>query len=336
MEMKKWNKYTIRKVLINVLPLLALLALFATYMILLTVKDYNIKMSLTTIVNQSIVLVFVATGATFIFTLGQFDISLGANTLFSAVIGVLAYKASGSIAVLFITCIAVAVACSVLNAIIASIFHLPMFVTTVAMLSVLTAVSTFLIQSQGEATGASYSIRISDSLLAQLKALDNLPFKLVFLAVFIVLMVFLFNFTKLGRKQKYLGGNERCAKLTGLSISLLGISAFALAGLGVGIGASMTVIYGHNVSTATAGSIGMSVFIAIVFGGMPISGGPRSRIYSALIGGLSYNLLTSILFILFSDMGGARDGIVQVISAVFFLVIVFVASINYRTKHLPR
>ena len=80
----------------------------------------------------------------------------------------------------------------------------------------------------------------------------------------------------------------------------------------------------------------MSVFIAIVFGGMPISGGPRSRIYSALIGGLSYNLLTSILFILFSDMGGARDGIVQVISAVFFLVIVFVASINYRTKHLPR
>ena len=115
-------------------------------------------------------------------------------------------------------------------------------------------------------------------------------------------MVFLFNFTKLGRKQTFLGGNETCAKLTGISIGLFGIIAFVLAGLGVGLGASMTVVYAKTVSTTTASSIGMSVFIAIVFGGMPISGGPRSRIYAALIGGFSYNGYGAATSVFYPDL----------------------------------
>ena len=330
------DKYKVRKILINLLPIVALAALFTVYMILLNVNDYNISMNLKTILNESIVLVFAATGAIFIFTLGQFDISLGANTLFSAVIGTLAYRATGSIFVLFLVCIAVAVAASLFNAVTASIFHLPMFVTTIAMLSVLSAIAAFIIQAEGSPTGTSYSISLTNELSEKLAAIDTPVFKLVMLGVFILAMIFVFNFTKIGRKQKFLGGNETCAKLTGISVGLFGIIAFALAGLGVGLGASMTVVYAKTVSTTTASSIGMSIFIAIVFGGMPISGGPRSRIYSALIGGFSYNIMTKILFTLLGSMGGARDGIVQIISAVFFLAIVFVVSINYRSKNLPR
>ena len=331
-----FDKYKIKKLIITLLPLLALILLFVAYIVILNINDYNVMMNLKTLLNQSLILVLVATGAIFIFTLGQFDISLGANALFSAVVGTLAYKATGSIALLFIVCIAVAVVCSLLNALIASVFHLPMFVTTIAMLSVLTALATFLIQSQGSASGTSYSITLPAELVDKLAPLDTVPFKIVLLIVFMGLMVFIFNFTKIGRKQKFLGGNEKCAKLTGISISLFGIIAFALAGLGVGLGSSMTVVYAHTVSTTTASSIGMSVFIAIVFGGMPINGGARSRIYSALIGGFSYNIMTNILFILFQSMQGVRDGLVQVISGVFFLAIVFVASINYRSKKLPR
>ena len=332
----KIDKYKVRKILINILPVLALVVLFGLYLILLNANNYNIGMNLKTLLNESIVLIFAATGAIFIFTLGQFDISLGANTLFSAVIGTLAYKASGSVTVLFITCIGVSVAASLFNAVTASVFHLPMFVTTIAMLSVLTALSTFIIQANGTQSGTSYSINLPAELSQKLEFIDTPAFKIVLLAVFIVLMIFLFNFTKIGRKQKFLGGNETCAKLTGISIGLFGIIAFVLAGLGVGLGASMTVVYAKTVSTTTASNIGMSVFIAIVFGGMPISGGPRSRIYAALIGGFSYNLMTKILFILLGSMGGPRDGVVQIISAVFFLLIVFVVSINYRSKNLPR
>ncbi|MBQ7995226.1 MAG: inner-membrane translocator [Bacilli bacterium] len=332
----KFDKYRLKKLVIALLPLVALIALFVAYLIILNANDYNVSMNLKTLLNQSIVLILVATGAIFIFTLGQFDISLGANTLFAAVIGTLAYKASGNIFVLFLVCIVVAVACSLLNAVIASIFHLPMFVTTIAMLSVLTALATFLIQSEGTASGTSFSITLPSNLVNDLSAIDTPAFKISVVVIFMVLMIFIFNFTKVGRKMKFLGGNQNCAKLTGISVSLFGIIAFALAGLGAGLGSSMTVVYAHTVSTTTASSIGMSVFIAIVFGGMPINGGARSRIYSALIGGISYNLMTNILFILFQSMQGVRDGLVQVISGIFFLAIVFVASINYRSKNLPR
>jgi amino acid transporter len=76
------------------------------------------------------------------------------------------------------------------------------------------------------------------------------------------------------------------------------------------------------------------MIVAIVFGGMPISGGPRSRIYSALMGGFSYILLNNILKMLIS--GNAGYGISQIVSAVFFLAVVYITGMNYRTKLLAR
>jgi ribose transport system permease protein len=78
----------------------------------------------------------------------------------------------------------------------------------------------------------------------------------------------------------------------------------------------------------------MNIFIAIVFGGMPISGGARSRIYAALVGGFSYMLLNDILEIVIDS--SAAYGITQVISAVFFLIVVYITGMNYKTALLPR
>ena len=107
-----------------------------------------------------------------------------------------------------------------------------------------------------------------------------------------------------------------------------------MAGLGVGLGAFLTLVYTPSVTPTTAGSLGMQILVAIVFGGMPISGGPRSKIYAAVVGGFSYILLDNILKILIQ--GNAGYGISQIISAVFFLALVYVASLNYRSKNLPR
>ena len=78
----------------------------------------------------------------------------------------------------------------------------------------------------------------------------------------------------------------------------------------------------------------MNIVVAIVFGGMPISGGPRSKIYAALVGGFSYVILNNILKLLIDTNSGY--GISQVVSAVFFLLVVYVTGLNYRTKMLPR
>lgn len=330
------KKHKRNNLIINLLPIAALAVLFIFYVILLVANDYSLSINLKSLLNESMVLILVATGAIFIFTLGQFDISLGASTVFSATIGVLAYIATGNVFVLFITCIGVAIACSLLNSVLASVFHLPMFVTTIAMLSVLTAAASTIINNEGAVSGTSVSISVPSDMRSALTALDTVWFKILIIALFAVFCIFVFNFTKTGRRQKFLGGNMLCTKMTGISSSVYGIIAFVMAGIGVGLGAAMTIVYTPTVSTTTASGVGMNVFIAIVFGGMPISGGARSRAYAAIIGGLSYMTVKKILFILFQSVSGSRDGYVQIISAVLFLAVVFVASMNYRTKNLPR
>lgn len=327
-ENKVIRKHKIKNLLITLLPLIALGILFGVLCIVVGAKGYRLDRYIEIIFNQGLVLAVVATGAIFIYTLGSFDISLGASTLFSATLGVMAYNATQNLFVMVLVIFAVAIGCSLLSSTLASVFKLPVFVTTVAMMSVLSAIATTIITTNGGALGG---IGIPSSVV---KPLDNMGFKIAMLALFAALCVFVFEFTPIGRRQKFLGGNPVCAKMSGISLNKYAIIAFVMAGLGVGLGAFLTLIYTPSVTTTTAGSLGMQILVAIVFGGMPISGGPRSKIYSAIIGGFSYVILDNILKILIQ--GNAGYGISQIISAVFFLAIVYVASMNYKSQNLPR
>lgn len=325
---RELHKHQIRDLLIRLLPFFALALLFGAFCLTVSIKGYRLNRYMEVVFNQGLVLAIVATGATFIYALGSFDISLGASTLFSATIGVMVYNATNSMALMIISIFLTAIGCSLLSSVLASVFHLPVFVTTVAMMSVLSSLSATIISSNGGALGG---ISIPSSAV---KGLDNIGFKLAMLIFFFALCYFVFEFTKIGRRQKFLGGNPICAKLTGISLNKYAIIAFFMAGLGVGFGAFLTLVYTPSVTTTTAGSLGMQILVAIVFGGMPISGGARSKIYSAIVGGFSYILLDNILKILIQ--GNLGYGISQIISALFFLVVVAITSINYKGQNLPR
>lgn len=322
------DKYKIQQMIITLLPIVALVALFAAFCIVVKAKDYRLDMYLKIVFNEGVVLAVVATGAIFIYTLGTFDISLGAATLFAATMGVTVYNATQSFPLMLLVIFATGILCALLNSVLASVFHIPAFVTTVAMMSVLSAVASQIITTNGGALGG---ISIPSEVM---KPFNTIGFKIVLLVVFFLLCFFVFQLTKTGRRQKFIGGNAVCAALTGIKYNKYAIIAFVMAGIGVGLGSFLTLVYTPSVTTTTASSIGMNIFIAIVFGGMPISGGARSRIHAALVGGFSFMLLNDILELVIES--SAAYGITQVISAVFFLIVVYITSMNYRTSLLPR
>lgn len=322
------NKYKVQQAIITILPIAALVVLFAVFCALVLTKEYRLDIYLKTVFNQGVVLAVVATGAIFIYTLGTFDISLGASTLFSATIGVMVYNATESLVLMVLAIFGIGIACSLFNSVLASIFHIPAFVTTVAMMSVLTAISAQIITTNGGSLGG---ISIPRPVV---KPLDTPSFKIVLLVIFFLVCFFVFQLTKVGRRQKFIGGNAVCAQLTGIPYNKYAIIAFTMAGIGVGLGAFLTLVYTPSVTTTTASSIGMNIFVAIVFGGMPISGGARSRIHAAFVGGFSYILLNNILELALDS--SSAYGLTQIISAVFFLGVVYVTSMNYRTSMLPR
>ena len=317
-----------KKMMISALPFVALVVLLAVFCGIVSSKGYRLDMYIKIVFNEGIVLSIVATGAIFIYTLGSFDISLGAATLFAATLGVLTYNATENFALMIIVILLAGIVCSLVNSVLASIFHIPVFVTTVAMMSVLSAIASQIITTKGGAVGG---ISIPSEVV---KHLDNSAFKIGVLVIWVAICVFVFDYTKFGRREKFVGGNPICAQLSGIKYNTYAILGFLLAGVGVGIGAFMTLVYTPSVTTTTAGDIGMNIMVAIVFGGMPISGGARSKIYAAVVRGFSYIVLNNILDLLIDSTSGY--GITQIVSAVFFLIIVYVASVNYRSQTLPR
>lgn len=317
-------KTNVKKTIINLAPLAGLFVLAAAFLIIGKIKDINIPYGMQSVLNQSIVVAVIATGAVFIYTLGSFDISLGASAAVSALLGGMVYLKTESLALMFLVCIGAAVVVALTNSVLASVFNLPVFVTTIAMLSVLNAFVLLLISLNG--TGSEISVP-----MMAVSSFDTIPFKLAVLILYVAFCVFMFSFTPIGRREKFLGGNPLCAKLTGISMKKYSIIAFVISGIGVGLGAFLSIIYAPTLTKNTASSVGMDVIIAIVFGGMPVSGGARSKIYAALIGAFSMTFLGQIM-----TLFNLNSGVGQMVKAVIFLLIVFIASSDHRTRELPR
>ena len=318
------SKNKIKKYIMNLTPLFGLIALFVAFLIIGTMRDINVSYGLKSIINQSVVVAVVATGAIFIYTLGSFDISLGASTAVSALIGGMVYIKTENLFLMTLVCVGVAVLVGLFNSVLASVFNLPVFVTTIAMLSVLNALVLVLISVNG--TGSEIAVPA-----AAVKPLNNTAFKIVVLLAFVLLSIFIFSFTKIGRMQKFQGGNPVCAKLSGISEKKMAIIAFVMSGIGVGLGAFLSIIYAPTLTRNTASSVGMDVIIAIVFGGMPVSGGARSKIYAAVIGAFSMTLLSQIMV-----MFNLNSGIGQMVKAAIFILVVFLATSDQRGNMLPR
>lgn len=314
----------IKKTIMNFAPLFGLLLLMAAFFAVGKAKDINLAYGLRSVLNQSVVVAVVATGAVFIYTLGSFDISLGASAAVSALLGAIVYNRTDNLLLMACMGLGAAVLISLLNSVLASVFNLPVFVTTIAMLSVLNALVLVLIKVNG--TGSEIAVPA-----AAVKAVNHVPFKIALLLVFLAICIFVFDYTKIGRSQKFLGGNPVCAKLTGISAKKMSIIAFVMAGVGVGLGAFLSTVYAPTLTKNTASSVGMDVIIAIVFGGMPVSGGARSKIYAAVIGAFSMTFLSQIM-----TMFNLNSGLGQMVKAVIFLLVVFLSTGGRRESILPR
>ena len=310
--------------ILSLAPVIGLAAMALIFIAIAAAEGVNLSYSFKNIINQSIITMVVATGAIYIYTLGSFDISLGASMCVSALIGAMAYNRTGSVIVMLLVCVGCAIGISLISSVLASVFNLPVFVTTIAMLSLLNAFVLVLIKANG--TGDVIQVPAT-----AVKAINTVWFKLLVLVFFLALCVLTFNYMKLGREEKFVGGNPECAKLTGLNAKKLSILGFIMAGIGVGLGAFLTITYAPTLSRNTASSVGMDVIISIVFGGMPVSGGARSKIYAAAVGALSMTFLSQIMLML-----NLNSGIGQMVKATIFILVVYISMLNSKKNILPR
>lgn len=315
---------TRRARLISLIPLAACVLLGGLYLLLAWQNGYDLGIGLSVVISNAAPVALVATGATFIFTAGSFDLSLGANMLVSALIGAMTARATGSIWLMLLSSLGTAIALCVLGALLATFFNLPVFIMTIVMMNVYSAVATLMLT----AFGTNAALTVPMSLVA---GLNETWFRLLLVGGFVGISCGIFYLLPLGRQARFLGGNPACAYLSGIKPKALTVLCFALAGIGIGLAAFSMTVETPTLSASSGSSVGMNMLIAMVFGGMPMSGGPRSRMYAALLGSFSMAFLDSLMNIYITG-----SWYLQIVKGVLFVTVVFLFTLGRRSRLLER
>ena len=122
-------------------------------------------------------------------------------------------------------------------------------------------------------------------------ALDQWGLKIAVLLVVLVISFFMFNYTRFGKYERAIGGSEVVAKLSGVNVARYRTLAHVLAGAYTGIVAFFATARASTVYPASGQSFEMDVLIALVLGGLSLSGGSSTRIRCAVLGALTIALM---------------------------------------------
>ena len=312
---------------VKLVPYVALLITLLVYYAVTTMSDY--EFSIGSVLETSIFVALVSTGAVFIYSGGSFDMSLGNSAAICFLIAAMVYNATHSVALMFIVTLILGAVLGIINSVLASMLNLPVMVMTLTMMNILSAIYETLSQlpvnnnQQIQATGLFQVTPIMEA---------------AFLIGFFLLCWAIFNYTKIGRRNKYIGSNARAAQFSGVNVMKSGVISFAISGIGIALAGivfaslkSSTVI--TNPSQLT--SVGLNVIIAITLGGMTTRGGPRSKISCAVVGALFLGLIDQI----FNAIGNVPE-LTQIqyykyiVKGIFFLAIALINMWSSRPKML--
>lgn len=312
-------------VLKDYFPILGLVLVTVIFAILTNGKLIKLS-TLQSMLSTVMLTALVSIGSVFVFGSGCFDMSMGGTLCMSTVIGCYAGIATGSVVLMLLACLAVSLVLNVLKAIFAAYVEVPLFIVTIVLGSILSALVLVIMGTETTIFLSSAAKKLPELSSGGLTVLN-----LVVLVLYFGLCVVLFNYTRLGREVKLLGGNPVTFRQTGLSPVKVKLLSFIVAAVGVALAAFVLLMRTRTAGASTGSSMGTDVMVALVLGGMPLTGGPRSRISAGLIGAATITVLNTGLTIL-----GLSTTVIQIFRAIVFLGVVYVASMTYRTKLLPR
>lgn len=309
----------------NQFPILGFLLVIVFFMV--TTKGAIVSaISLQSILNSTMTTALVSIGAVFVFGSGNFDMSMGGCVCLAAVLAGYAAVATGSLLVALLTSLGVSLLLGLLKGLFAAYIEVPLFIVTIVLGSILTAIVLVMM-------GSNVSVYLSEAVtpIRSFTFEEMSLINAVVLGLYFLLCLVLFNYTPLGKELRIIGGNPVTARQTGYHLPRAKIIAFLVGAVGAGLAAFVLLMRVRSVGTTTASSMGTDVMIALVLGGMPLTGGPRSRISAGLIGAATISVLNAGL-----TMMGISLAVIQIFRAVVFLGVVYVSSMSYRTKLLPR
>jgi ribose transport system permease protein len=284
------------------LPLLGLIVIIAVFALLTGGQIISSK-SIRLILSQVYPLMIAGTGVFLVMTLGSLDFSQGSILgMSSIVVSALSFY---NIPLAILGGILTGAAIGLLNGFFHVRFRIPSFIVTICSMYLFRGLCAYLTTNAPVAATPTIT------------ALNQDWLKLLITGAVLFLVFTLFHFTKLGIGLKAIGAGEKAARYSGVRTDSMKMLVFIAAGAITGIAAFVNVVKVGSITSTAGNQFETQILIALVLGGLPISGGAKVRFSNIIIGTLISLILGNGLVML-----GLDTAMQQLIKGMIFLAVV--------------
>ncbi len=284
----------------SVLPIIGLVAVCIIFNIL---TDGNMWNSRKLILNQVYVVMISTVGVFFIMTMGGLDFSQGSIMGIASIVVCLLSGTNMLLAVL--GGIAAGAAIGAFNGYFYVNRKIKSFIVTICTMFLFRGFIKYMASNSPVAA----SMKVYDY--------DTTPVKLGITVAVLAISFVAFRFTKFGINLKAIGAGEKAAKFAGIKTDKMKFLIYVLAGAITGLAAFVNIVKNGSATANAGNQLETQMLIALVLGGMPISGGAKVRFENVIVGSLLYIVLTNGLI-----MMGLTPQAMQLIQGIIFLIFV--------------
>jgi ribose transport system permease protein len=278
---------------------------------------YNLRI----LIHAACVYAILSMGAIFIYSMGYMDISVGAQLGVYSILLIIISNKTGSLLLAFGVVLVISLVCGLINGYVAVMLGLPSIVTSIFLMSIFGGIQVLAMEKIGI---NSISMEANMDLFADVK------FMIFVIVVIAFISIYLFRFTQLGEYVKSIGANETATKYAGISTTKWKVFAYIFFGICVAVAAFMLTARSGAAGKGTGNGYAMYIMVALLLGGMPLSGGMKSKISSSLIGAFTYVILSNGL-----TLAGVSVEVGYVVKALLFLAVILITC-RKKDGVLPR
>jgi ribose transport system permease protein len=292
-------------ILQKVFPFVGLFAVILIFSIIDGQKIWTVN-SIKNIFDSAIPYCIGGAGMLFVASQGSTDMSQGSLLAFSATIaGILSMQIG--VWAFIPASIIVGALVGAFNGTLLAKFKVPSVMVTLAMLIVLRALVALFNNST--------VINLPDSFI---KGLNSTGAKVAILIVVVIVLGYLFEFTKTGFFSRCIGENQTVGQFSGIPVKTFKILAFVISGAMAGLCGCLSTASAGGVTPLLGNFFELEVMTAIFVGGIPVAGGASSKFYKVIIGSFMMAYLKYGL-----KLSGVDSATSELIQGVLLLAVVF-------------
>lgn len=277
----------------NLQSLIMLFVLIALFVILSFLSPVFFKTgNIINIFKQTSINGILASGMACAILTGGFDMSVGSTVGLTGVIAALLAQGNYPIIVPVAVALLVGLAVGVLNGVLVAYLNVPAFVVTLGTQSIVRGLAYII-------SGGRPIFGVVDAYerIAGSKLFGVIPMLVVYYILITIVVGFMLSKTVYGRRMYAVGGNAQAARVSGINVKFIKMSAFAICGLMAGIAGMLSTARTVSGAPLTGEGYELDAIAACVIGGFSMDGGV-GKWYGMVIGALILSVMSNGLDIL--------------------------------------